>query len=295
MDQRADPAETAIEALVDQLHSRGRLRVWSLVVTVFGDAIVPRGGRAGLGLLQDVLGRLRIESGAIRTAMSRLARDGWVTRERDGRNAYYRLAEQGRGAVDQATRKIYASGPPPWDGAWTIVLLSPSGASDGRSSAMPLLAEAGFVAVGDCAWIRPDGEQAAVPALPLEAFVMSGQAAPVASTGWMWDLADLAQDYRGLIDDLSPLARALGSGARPDPLSALAGRILVNHLWRRVVLRDPELPSALLPTDWPGDRARAMVRSIYAALTPPSETWLDEAGLPPVTDALRAAARFGGI
>ncbi|MCV0397501.1 MAG: phenylacetic acid degradation protein [Rhizobiaceae bacterium] len=295
MDQAVNPAEMATEALIDLLHSRGRLRVWSLVVTVFGDAIVPRGGRVGLGVLQDVLGRLRIESGAVRTAMSRLARDGWVTRERDGRNAYYRLADQGRHAFDQATRKIYAPGPPAWNGKWTVVLLPATGAPDSRSVAAEQLAGAGFVAVGDAAWVRPDTEGAVEPVLPPQAFVMRGRAAPAGSIGWMWDLDELTRDYRGLIGDLSPLAKELCSGARLDPLSALAARVLVNHMWRRIVLRDPELPETLLPEDWLGERARAVVRSIYRALAPASEAWLDEAGLPPATDPARAASRFGGI
>lgn len=33
---------------------------------------------------------------------------------------------------------------------------------------------------------------------------------------------------------------------------AFTARILLIHHYRRVVLRDPLLPSALLPADWPG-------------------------------------------
>ncbi|NBR89524.1 MAG: phenylacetic acid degradation protein, partial [Rhodobacteraceae bacterium] len=31
--------------LIDALHAEGRLRVWSLVITVFGDSVQHRGGR----------------------------------------------------------------------------------------------------------------------------------------------------------------------------------------------------------------------------------------------------------
>ncbi|MET0169130.1 MAG: phenylacetic acid degradation protein, partial [Aliihoeflea sp.] len=75
-----NPAQRALESMIDRLHQRGRLRVGSLVVTMFGDAIAPRGGRVALGVLQDLMGRLRVEPGALRTAMSRLASDGWVIR-----------------------------------------------------------------------------------------------------------------------------------------------------------------------------------------------------------------------
>jgi phenylacetic acid degradation operon negative regulatory protein len=42
-----------------------------------------------------------------------------------------------------------------------------------------------------------------------------------------------------------------------------------------VVLRDPLLPTALLPTDWPGRAARTLCGEIYRALLPASEQWLD--------------------
>jgi phenylacetic acid degradation operon negative regulatory protein len=52
-------------------------------------------------------------------------------------------------------------------------------------------------------------------------------------------------------------------------------RILLIHDYRRIVLRDPRLPSGLLPPDWPGLPARALCARLYAALAPASERWLD--------------------
>jgi phenylacetic acid degradation operon negative regulatory protein len=43
-------------------------------------------------------------------------------------------------------------------------------------------------------------------------------------------------------------------------------------------LRDPLLPAALLPKDWPGGVARALCREIYRGLLPLSEQWLDRNG-----------------
>ena len=69
-----------LDDLAARLHGEGRLRVWSLAVTVFGDAIAPRGGSIAMADLSAILERLGAEPGAIRTAMSRLARDGIVSR-----------------------------------------------------------------------------------------------------------------------------------------------------------------------------------------------------------------------
>ena len=56
---------------------------------------------------------------------------------------------------------------------------------------------------------------------------------------------------------------------RGEPLSdadAFTARILLIHHYRRVVLRDPLLPTALLPEDWPGRAARKLCGEIYRGL-----------------------------
>ena len=40
-------------------------------------------------------------------------------------------------------------------------------------------------------------------------------------------------------------------------------RTLLIHAYRRVLLRDPLLPPALLPLDWPGAAAYALCRDFY--------------------------------
>ena len=69
--------------IVDQL-KREPSRTGSIVITVFGDAIVPRGGSVWLGTLLEFFGCLDIGSGVVRTAMSRLASDGWLERNKVG-------------------------------------------------------------------------------------------------------------------------------------------------------------------------------------------------------------------
>jgi len=70
--------------IIEQL-KREPSRTGSIVITVFGDAIVPRGG---LGLARHAARifqkALDIDSGVVRTAMSRLAADGWLERSKVG-------------------------------------------------------------------------------------------------------------------------------------------------------------------------------------------------------------------
>src|ERR1700678_3846699 len=80
--------------IVDQL-KREPSRTGSIVITGFGDAIAQRGGSVWLGTLLQFFEALDIDGGVVRTAMSRLAADGWLEREKVGRNSFYRPAGKG--------------------------------------------------------------------------------------------------------------------------------------------------------------------------------------------------------
>lgn len=280
------------DALARCLQERARLRVWSLVVTIFGDAVVPRGGRVALALLQEIVGRLGVEAGALRTAMSRLAADGWVERERQGRNSFFSLGRQGRHAFDLATRRIYAGAAPAWGGEWTVAILPP-GAGEVATADMQAL---GFVRVAPGVHLRPEagGAPDASAALAGMLVVRGASTDHPETLHAMWPSAETAAAYRAFIAAFSPLQDALAAGARVRPLDAVAARTLLVHEWRRIVLRDPGLPAALLPQDWPGATARELARGIYRALAGPSEAWLDAAGLPPLVDAAAFSRRWEG-
>ena len=110
-----------------------------------------------------------------------------------------------------------------------------------------------------------------------------------------WKLAPIATAYRGFIARYTPLA---GSRA-PKGDDALVARTLLIHDFRRVVLRDPALPAALLPADWPEPEARALAARIYRQVAPAADRYLDgqalnETGALPPPDA-GFAKRFGEL
>lgn len=284
--QPVDPRDI-IDALIRRLHARGRVRVWSLVITVFGDAIVPRGGRVALSVLQNIVGRLGIEPGALRTAMSRLAADGWVVRDREGRNSFFRLADAGRHAFDLATQRIYAGGAPEWNGGWMVAIATP-GEKTGVAEQM---AEAGFLRINGGVFLRPrTDDDAAVPRVLDDMLVIHGSSAEHPETlRDLWPGDDIAASYMGVSDAFAPLVAAIEAGAETGPLDAMAARILLIHDWRRVVLRDPGLPAALLPKGWPGEETRLVVRRLYALLAGPSEAWLNENGVSERVEPMRFA------
>ena len=250
--------------LIDALHT-SRLRVWSIIVTIYGDCIQPRGGRAAMTELQAITDRIGIEGGALRTAMSRLAQDGWVTRDREGRNSFYTLTEQGRALSEPASQQIYRGTFSATDGRWILAISeqpadpSKDGASLGVTRHVQLIGPeqiaerrtAGDLIVQGTPQEIPDWVKAAA----MDSFLRD-------------EYARLA----ALLDPLSPDALATLS-----PLDALALRVLLIHAWRRLVLRHPAPPQGLMPHDWPGETCHAALSRIYPALIKPSESFWDTA------------------
>src|SRR5256885_10226146 len=115
--------------IIEQL-KREPSRTGSIAITVFGDAIVPRGGSVWLGTLLEFFKMLDIDSGVVRTAMSRLAAEGWLERNKVGRNSFYRLGKKSRQTLDAATQHIYDPQPPDRTGRVELLFIDRSGERD---------------------------------------------------------------------------------------------------------------------------------------------------------------------
>jgi phenylacetic acid degradation operon negative regulatory protein len=283
-----------LSRIIDQL-KREPSRTGSLIITMFGDAIAPRGGAVWLGTLLAFFAGLDIDGSVVRTAMSRLTAEGWFERSKLGRNSFYRLVKQGQQTFAAATRHIYDPPPSSWNGRFDLLLI---GNADDREAARDALKQAGFGSPLPGVFVAPSG--VTVPDEAAEAIrldISADRATAQRLLAESWPLDRTAEAYQKFMTSFAPLKAWLD---RRDVLSdgdAFTARILLIHHYRRIVLRDPLLPAELLPKDWPGRGARALCGEIYRLLLPGSERWLDQhavdetGALPPAGEAL--ARRFG--
>ena len=79
--------ESVCQGLVDEFRSRPTLRAGSLITTVFGDSIAPRGGTVWLGSLISAMAEFGIKERLVRTSVFRLAKDGWLEYNQFGRRS----------------------------------------------------------------------------------------------------------------------------------------------------------------------------------------------------------------
>ena len=252
-------------------------RTWSIVLTFFGDAVVPRGGSVWLGTILDLFEGMAIGPGAIRTAVSRLSSDGWLQRNRIGRNSYYRLSARGVATFSRAERHIYALAPSDWDGRLLLAVPSRPAEDDQFRSRM---IQEGLARLAPGVWIGINQESRA--GFDAEAAIVDVRAPPEALrllVARAWPLERLAATYSQFLEAFAPLGQWCAEGGVLETREALVARTLLIHEFRRINLRDPLLPAELLLPDWPGNAARALCAAIYHALLPLSEAWLDENAL----------------
>jgi phenylacetic acid degradation operon negative regulatory protein len=258
--------------IIEQL-KREPSRTGSIVITLFGDAIVPRGGSVWLGTLLAFFDTIDIDSGVVRTAMSRLAADGWLERNKVGRNSFYRLVKKGRQTFDAATRHIYDTQIFDWTGRFELLLI---GSSEDRDVSRDALKNAGFGSPLPGVWVAPSGvpvPEEAARAIRLEVSAEDDSGRRLLSESWPLDRT--ADAYLKFMKTFEPLRGWIERREQLSDTDAFTARILLIHHYRRVVLRDPLLPTALLPEDWPGRAARRLCGDIYRGLLAPSEQWLD--------------------
>lgn len=230
------------------------------IVTIYGDAILPRGGEVWIGSLIETCALVGLSETLVRTAVSRLVSAGQLEGWRRGRRSFYRLSDSARAGFAVAARQIY--GPPPVDG-WRFVHLPDEGA-------MPLLERQGYARLKPNLALGPAHLPAPRGALSFAAQPEGEAESLRAFAAGAWDLAPHAAAYTALVDSFGALAPPGGDGA-----AALAARLLLVHRWRRALLADPRLPAAALPPDWPGHAARALFSTLYAQLATAADAWAD--------------------
>lgn len=260
------------------------LRSNSVLITVYGDAIAPREQSVWLGSLIALVQMFGLSARLVRTSASRLTSDEWFVATRIGRRSYYGLSDVGLLRVRHADRRIYEFNLPQWDGCWTLVVLDNAmRASMRQHLKRELLWESfGQLAPGIFAHPHVDHRSlqeivAAAKAQELVA-VLSAQSIDAYSRKPLqaimhdtFNLEKVALAWKQFIARFSPVCAEL---AGLTPAEAFFVRTLLIHEYRRVLLRDPNLPEALLPAGWPGLQARQLCEDLYRSLLAGSEQFL---------------------
>lgn len=245
------------------LRDLGGQRVWSLMISLFGDLAQGPEDQIDGPVLSAIMGLLQIRPEAARVALHRLRNDGWIRSEKSGRISLHSLSAKGRAESASASPRIYA----PDDDAdqdWQVVLLEAS------SAEAPVdMTARGFVSLTTRTYVGP-----ATASPPEGALSLTGGTIP----NWLRrELApeDLRAEYVQLAETLTTLSARLDDLEPLSPIQIAVLRCLIVHNWRRLVLRHPALPPALLPQDWPGLDCHRQVNALLARFERPKLTEIE--------------------
>ncbi len=301
--------EAACQDLIEAFQSRPTMRAGSLITTVFGDSIAPRGGVVWLGSLIEAMAGFGVSERLVRTSVFRLVKDGWLEAEQIGRRSFYSLTEEGSERFRAATHRIYGEPANDWQGSWCLLLLTGLNAVT-RDLVRKECGWLGFGAVSTNLLAHPGPDMpdltATLKRLGVEDEVVVMTDCMSQSDGPMrrivresWKLDEIDKRYADFIAMFEPTMAALDSTKERSPRTAFLVRTLLIQEYRKILLRDPHLHDDLLPQDWHGKAAYSLCRNIYRRLYAPANDYLTETmetADGPLPDAdPEALERFGGL
>ena len=302
---------SAIDILVDEFRSRPTIRAGSLIITVFGDAIAPRGGTVWIGSLIRALSDFDISERLVRTSVFRLVRDDWLIASQVGRRSYYSLSEEGVHQFEQATSRIYDDPRQFWDGDWYLVLLAGLEAEQ-KDPVRKALSWLGFGAISSNVLAHPTPNIGELESTlkridsDRQLVVMRGPTfgrhqdeAMRALVHRSWNLAELDRRYESFIEQFRPVYNQAKNSRMIGAREAFQVRLLLIQEYRRILLRDPLLPAEILPAGWNGTAAYQLCRNLYRLIYAPADSCMSagfetaDGPLPP--SAPEFFRRFGGL
>jgi phenylacetic acid degradation operon negative regulatory protein len=254
----------------------------SALFDLYGDYLRSRGGGAPVAALVRLLAPLGIAAPAVRTAISRMVRQGWLRPVRLPAGPGYQITPKAARRLDEAAGRIYRTRKLGWDGHFDLIVLDGPAARRERQRLGANLAYLGYGRLDEHVWVapRPAEEVASLLAeagIRFERFRAAHGAGLPGATALVrraWNLDELSAAYERFMTDQRELLATVT--ARSSDEEAYAARFRLVHAWRTFLFRDPQLPPALLPDHWPGTAAAKFFDRHAARLRPAADRYVDQ-------------------
>ena len=254
----------------------------SALFDLFGDHLRTRGGRAPVAALVRLLAPLGVAAPAVRTAVSRMVRQGWLEPVRLDAGPGYALTSRAVRRLDDSATRIYRTVETEWDGTWHLAATRLPAERSRRDRMRAGMTFLGFAPLDDATWIGPRWSEEVDALLEAEGvraerFTARHDGDSVGLVRRTWDVEGLGRAYGRWLADARRLVLESGADGLHDEEdeAAFAARSRLVHEWRKFLFLDPGLPRTLLPADWPGDEAADFFDAESERLRPPATRFVD--------------------
>ncbi|MFC0298693.1 phenylacetic acid degradation operon negative regulatory protein PaaX [Geobacillus jurassicus] len=261
----------------------------SMIFTIYGDYIRHYGGEIWIGSLIRLLREFGHNDQAVRAAVSRMSKQGWIRAEKRGNKSYYSLTERGVKRMEEAARRIYKTRPEHWDGKWRILIYTiPEEKRHLRDELRKELVWSGFGTISNSCWISPNNLEQQVYDLidkydirPYVDFFLAEYDGPHTNKRLVekcWNLEEINQKYEQFIAVYSQKyvidKHKIERGEMSDA-ECFVERTKLVHEYRKFLFIDPSLPEELLPNEWMGNHAAALFNDYYQQLAAPASRFFE--------------------
>jgi phenylacetic acid degradation operon negative regulatory protein len=254
----------------------------SWLFDLFGDYVEHRDRELWTGNIIALAAEFDLTERAIRSALLRLQRDGWIDVRRAGTRSYYGLTDGGRELIDRGRERIMRGPEHDWDERWVVLMYTiPESRRDLRDRLRAELSWLGFGGLGSGLFVSPHDRQDELAAVArrhgLEQHITVFRAEHVwpgdnrALAARCWDLQAINASYAAFQQTFRPYA----DGKRLTDRECLVVRFRLINGYRRFPFVDPGLPSDLLPEDWLGFAAADLFHTLHARLAPGANRHFD--------------------
>jgi phenylacetic acid degradation operon negative regulatory protein len=261
-----------------------RVHARSALFDLYGDHLRAREDRAPVAALVRLLSSLDIAAPAVRTAISRMVRQGWLEPVRLATGPGYLLTPRARQRLDDAATRIYRTREAGWDGHWDLIVLETPAQRTTRERVRSGLSFLGYAPLADSTWISAFATSEVDELLAAEAVgfarMRAEDADPAERARRAWDLQSLADAYvdwqrfaDGLLADPDSHLRSISRAGEDE--RAFAVRSVLVHEWRKFLFTDPGLPAELLPPGWVGHEAATFFATEAGRLLPAASRFVD--------------------
>ena len=257
-----------------------------LAVTLLADYTLSTRASLPSAAIVALLAEAGVSHAGARAAISRLARRGVLEGNRQGRNSFYRLAAGAALVLSTGGRAIVSSAADlkPWDQQWTLIAFSlPRDEVVQRRELRSRLRWLGYAPLYDGLWISPreltEHTRTQLARLTFGAMtVFRARHVDIDATIGRdpieaWDTTAIAQQYEAFLQQWTPLLPRIHT-TRIIGAEAVRARTEVMDSYRRLPILDPQLPTQLLPSDWPREPARNLFTEVYDGLAAPAQDYV---------------------
>lgn len=257
-------SDEAFNAVIDTLIADQSPRVWSLIVTVFGDLAQAQGKTLSGPVLSAILSPLGVRPEAMRVALHRLRNDGWIETEKRGRESLHSLSAFGREQSASVVDQIYARSTSALP-KWHVLCFPQAAASDEHQRASDLKAS-GYVQIAPATFLA-NGD---LNTPPSGAFVIRGAIDDVPA--WLRQsivTPELRARFAEFCEIMQKVEITELFASQLTALQIATLRTLIVHRWRRLVLKLPNVPDVMFEAGFEGLICRKQVTGALALLKRP--------------------------